>query len=284
MPIKILNENTENQKEVCVLSYSSYSVYKQCPQRYYKEKCLKLKKQEDITFTIPGSIIHNAAEHFFKTGSLEKFSENELKAELFKRGKQPNVDYVKAYKSEDKAFDLLLKSGKNLEMFLIALDRNNKYMSEEWFGVWNAPLYLSDNLGIQGAADLISFNPNGTALLYDFKTSYNTKNISRDQLMLYCIAYKKKWDINITSTAFFMLPTNKFNYFTFSEDEKQLLLNQIQTAANEILSKKENLPATPNDKCKYCPFFDECSGTQTEREITQAIEGTISFDSFGADL
>lgn len=284
MPIKVLNENTDQQKEVCVLSYSSYSVYKQCPQRYYKEKCLKLAKQEDISYTVPGSIVHNAAEHFFKTGSFEKFTEDALKNELIERGKWSNVDLVKAYKSEDKALELLIKSAKNLEMFLVALDRNNKYMSEQWFGVWNAPLYLSENLGIQGAADLISINPNDTAILYDFKTSYNTKNISREQLILYCIAYKQKWNINITTTAFFMLPTNKFNYFTFTDFEKQQLLNQLQEAANEILTKKEKLPETPNDKCKFCPFYSDCTATQPARMIISIPEGTLSFDNFGADL
>lgn len=283
MPIKIIKEG-ETEKEVCVLSYSSYSTYKQCPKRYYLEKVEKLApKQDDITYTVPGRIVHDAAEHYFKTGSFEKFDAKVLDETLADMGHWSTVNYDKAYGSYEKALDLLTKSAKNLELFLVTREKDKTYMSEQWFGVWNAPLYLSDNLAIQGAADLIEVNPNGTALLYDFKTSWNTSNLSRDQLILYCIAAKIKWDINVTMSSFFLLPTNKQNYFTFTEEDKAELLNRFQAAANDILTNKDKLPAKKNDKCKFCPFYDTCEANKEEHAVQQLQEGPVSFD-FGAVL
>ena len=283
MPIKVVTEGTQT-KEVCVLSYSAYSVYKQCPHRYYLEKVEKVPlKQEDITYTVPGRIVHDAAEHYFKTGSMEQFDVKSLEDRLSDMGHWSTVNYDKAYGSYDKALNLLTKSAQNLQAFLLTREKDKKFMSEQWFGVWNAPLYLSDNLAVQGAPDLIEINPNGTALLYDYKTSWNTSNLSRDQLLLYTIAAKLKWDVNVTMSSFFLLPTNKQNFFTFTDADKTELLNRLQNTANEILTKKENLPATKNDKCKFCPFYDTCEANQVEHNVEQLQEGPVSF-SFGAEL
>jgi hypothetical protein len=283
MPLKVVVENGQ-QKEVCVLSYSSYSVYKQCPKRYYREKILKEQPVEkDETYTIPGRIVHNSASHFFETGSFDKFDKAFLQSELERMGALPTVNYVKAYGSFDKALNLLLKSAENLMLFLTGCDPTNRYMSEQWFGVWNAPLYLSSNLAIQGAADLIVINPNNTAVLYDFKTSWNTNNLSRDQLLLYTIAAKLKWNIDVTMCSFFLLPTNKQNYFTFTDADRQELLNRLQIAANDIIVNKEKLVTTKNDKCKFCPFVDTCEANKVENEVKQLKEGAISFN-FSAEL
>lgn len=283
MPIKIVKEG-ENERELCVLSYSSYSTFKQCPHRYYLEKIAKVPlEQIDVTYTIPGRIVHDSAAHFFETGSLEKFDPNYLRSELLKNGDLSTVDYKKAYGSFDKAYDLLIKSANNLQMFLITREKGKQFMSEKWFGVWNAPLYLSDNLAIQGAADLIELNPNGTAILYDFKTTWNTKNVSRDQLILYAIAVKKKWDVNVTMASFFLLPANKQDYYTITEQDKADVLDRFQRAADQILKEKENLPCTKNDKCKWCPFYAECEACKVETTVEALPEGPISFN-FGAEL
>ena len=283
MPIKVIVEG-DRTKDVCVLSYSSYSTYKQCPHRYYLEKVEKVPLvQEDITYTVPGRIVHDAAEHYFKTGSMEQFDVKSLEDRLSDMGHWSTVNYDKAYGSYDKALSLLTKSAQNLQTFLLTREKDKRFMSEQWFGVWNAPLYLSDNLAIQGAADLIEVNPNGTALLYDFKTSWNTNNLSRDQLLLYVIAAKKKWDINVTMTSFFLLPTNKQNFFTFTEEDKTELLARFQRAADDILTNREKLPATKNDKCKFCPFYDTCDANRIEHSVASLSEGPVSF-SFGAEL
>ena len=286
MPIKVVKEG-ESEKEVVVFSYSSYSVYKQCPKKYYLRKCLKVPVVEDETFTIPGRIVHNAAGHYYDTGSFERFDPEFLRAELEKNSHIPTVNLEKGYGSFDKAYDLLKKSADNLKMFILTREQGKQFMSEKWFGVWNAPLYLSNNLAIQGAADLIELNPNGTALLYDFKTSWNMKSVSRDQLILYAIAAKLKWDVNVTMASFFLLPANKQNFFTFTDFDKQQLLNSMQQAANDILAQKENLPAIKNDKCKFCPYYAQCEANQVEHQVESLNEGTVSFGSFGnfgADL
>ena len=278
MPVKIIQEEN-GQREVCVLSYSSYSVYKQCPNRYYREKVLKEPLEKvDETYMIPGRIVHDSASYYFETGSLEKFDKEYLRTELENNGELETVDYVHAYGSFDKALDLLYKSADNLQTFVETRDKSCKLMSEQWFGDWENPLYLSQNLALQGAADLIEIHPNGFATLYDYKTSYNTKNLSRDQLMLYAIAAKIKWGIDVSMASFFMLPTNKQMYYSFTVEDKQELLNQLQKTANEILTVRENLPIKKNDKCKWCPFYDSCGASTIEKEVSSLGEGTVAFD------
>ena len=283
MPLKVITEGNV-QKELCVLSYSSYSTYKQCPKRYYREKIKReVLEKQDETYTIPGRIVHDSASYFFEKGSLDKFAEKYLMDTLNEYGKLETVNYDKAYGSFDKAYNLLKKSADNLKNFLITRDKEKRYLSEQWFGTWNDPLKISENLALQGASDLIELNSNGTAILYDFKTSWNTSNLSRDQLILYSIAVQYKWNIQATMCSFFLLPTNKQNYFTFTFDDKQLLLNNLQIAANRIITEKDALPETKNDKCKFCPFFDDCAANKVEKQVSQMKEGFVSFN-FGADL
>jgi CRISPR/Cas system-associated exonuclease Cas4 (RecB family) len=108
--------------------------------------------------------------------------------------------------------------------------------------------------------------------------------VSRDQLTLYTIAVKLKWNIEVKQASFFMLPTNKFNYFTFTDYDKDLLIKQFQAAADDILTNKEKLPAKYNDKCKYCPFYGDCDQGKTEQKVINLEEGPVSFNNFGVDL
>ena len=283
MPVKVIAEG-DAQREICVLSYSSYSVYASCPKRYYREKVLKEPLiKVDESYTIPGRIVHHAAGKFFDEHSFDEFDPEFLRNELAKLGNLPTVDLVKAYGSFEKAYDLLIKSVENLKVFLTGLDPTHQYMSEKWFGVWNAPLFLSNNLAIQGAADLIDISPDGTATVYDFKTSWNTRNLSRDQLILYMIAAKLKWGIDIQKASFFLLPMNKQNFYEVNEFDKDDLLRRFQQAADSILSQKEALPEVKNSKCRFCPFYGNCESTRVEQAIQTIPEGPVSFN-FGADL
>ena len=282
MPLKVITEG-DVKKETIVFSYSSYSTYLQCPQRYWKEKVLKLPKVEDETYTIPGRIVHHAAGTYFESGSLQEFSEDSLKAELFKYSKLPTVNLEKAYGSFDKAFDLVTKSANNLKNFVVTRGSGCEILSEKWFGTWNGPLKVSDNFYLQGAADLIEVNPNQTALLFDFKTSWNTRNASSDQLILYSYAAKVKWGINVTMAAFFLLPTNKLQYVSFILGDQDRLIADMQKAANDILTLRDNLPCKKNDKCVFCPYSSGCEAMKQENAVAQLSEGSVSF-GFTAEL
>ena len=282
MPVKLVKEG-DLEREVCVFSYSSYSMFKKCPSQYYRWKVKKeVKGEDDISFTIPGRIVHDAAARFYSDGSMDFFDSGHLRAELEKCSHYKNVDLEKAYGSFDKALDLVNKSVDSLKTFILCQDPSKKYLSEKWFGVWNSPLKISETLYVQGAADLIEVNDNGTAILYDFKTSWNTRNISVDQLILYSVAAQLKWGINVTMASFFLLPVNRQNFYSFTQEDKDSLIRDMQAAADRVLSEKDRLPAVQNDKCKYCPFVDDCPASG--RSVVPVTEGMVSFNDFGAVL
>ena len=256
MPLKTLPDG----KQIVILSYSAFSVYQQCPQRYYREKILREKTgEDDLSFNIPGTISHKATEVYLKSGDERIFESSVLNAAVEKHSHDPQVDLVKAYGSIDKAAEFTRLCAQNLQRFLVSRNiRSKQFLSEEWFGNWDEPLMLSENLGTQGAPDLIEINPNGSAILYDYKATWSTKNLNKDQLILYCIASELKFNVKISMSAFYLLPANKHEYFNFTEQDKLNLKNRMQDAANNILMLGPDLPYTPNEKCNRCPYASSC--------------------------
>lgn len=251
MPIK--------DNRLVILSYSAFNIYSLCPNWYYREKVLREPTpEEDESYNTPGLIVHHAAEAYLKKGIAEVFNPEVLSAAVKRYAEKPKVDLVKAYGSIDKAIAFTCTCGENLFRFLLShgLQEKKNFECEIWFGDWDDPLMLSANLATQGGADLVEKNPNNTALLYDYKATWSTKNLNRDQLILYKIALRRKFNINCTMGSFFLLPKNSQTFFHFTEEDEQDLLRRMQAAADNILAG--NFPTTPNKKCQRCPFFSSC--------------------------
>ena len=283
MPIK----HTDT-KDVVILSYSAYSVYKQCPHKYYLEKILRMKvPEEDRSFTIPGLVVHEASERFLKEGDHSGFDANSINAKLEEFNKEEQVDLISAYGSIEKAQNFSQICAENLNKFLMARNiPSKKFLTEAWFGTWEDPLFLSPNLATQGAPDLIEINENGSAILYDFKSTWSTKYLNKDQLKLYCIASEIKFGVKITMASFFLLPANKHEYFRFSDADKNQLVDEMQVAANQILTLGEDLPCTPSERCDRCQYFSTCTAGKEFTPPTKLETPKIEFGgtSFGADL
>lgn len=257
MPIK----DTPRGK-IVLLSYSSYSLYKQCPKRYHREKILREKIPDfDTSFTIPGTVTHKATEIYLETGNDQVFDPRVIEGGVIKHSKEEGVDLVKAYGSIEKCADFTKTCAENMYKFLIGRNiRSKKFIYEKWFGTWEEPLMLTENVGILGAPDLIEINDNGSAILYDYKATWSDKNLNREQLLIYCIASELKFKTPIAMSSFFLIPRNMHRYFRFTDEDKQWMINTLQEAALNILSG--NFPTTPNDKCERCPYFNDCPDRQ----------------------
>lgn len=250
MPIK--------DNRLAILSYSAYSVWKQCPRRYYREKVLREPREEDKTLTIPGTIVHLAAENFLKTGNPQFFDPQVIAAAVLKHSTDKGVDLEKHYDSIEKATEFVQKCADSMYWFLDSNNffQNKNFLSEIWFGTWDEPLMLSRNLATQGAPDLIQKNQNGTCILYDYKATWTAKNLDVDQLILYSIAAKIKLGLDISMASFFTLPTRQHHYYSFTKQQKVDLLERLQVAADKILAG--DFPTTPNAKCERCPYYNSC--------------------------
>lgn len=284
MPIKVM----PNNKEVVMMSFSAWKTYKTCPQWYYREKVLRESTEEaDLSYNVPGLIVHHATEYYLKNNGDDRiFNPTLLEGAVEKHSTDPQVDLVKAYGSIEKVKDFTKTCGENLYRFLLTRDIiHKKYLSEAWFGTWDEPLFLSPNLATQGAPDLIEINENNTAILYDYKATWSTKNLDKEQLLLYKIAAKQKWGINVSMCAFFLLPKNYQDYFRFTEQQEDNLLREMQQAANDILTLRENLPHTPSEKCERCPFQSSCTHSKEytpEKYKAPDLETTPTFQAFGS--
>lgn len=263
MPIKV-----EGNKRIVVFSYSSYSLYKKCPAMYKMSKIDHVQDKEDDSFTIPGRVVHKAAENYLK-GDSSFFEKDKIKGDLLSWDGTPRVDLKKAYGNLSKVEEFTQRCAENLLNFLQIRDILHKeHFSELWFGSWKEPLMLSDTLGIQGAGDLVEvISPDTrTAILYDYKATWSDKNLNKDQLILYSLALELGLNINIMMSSFFLLPANKHVYITINQESKRELKERLQVAADNIL--QGNFPCTPGDHCKYCVGHVTCKDALTEFKAT----------------
>lgn len=291
MPLKIM----PNGEKKVILSYSSYSVYIQCPLRYKREKIDREKPLvKDNSFSFPGLILHEAAEDYIKTkGESPLFSEEKLKGAVEEYASHPDVFVETSYGTIDKVMNLVLSSGKHLENFLsMRLLQGHTLLSEFWFGNWEHPLWVSDILGLQGAPDLVEITDNNGAIVYDFKTTYTDKYLNSDQIVLYTIGCERvihnfiptldSTNINIQMGSFFLLPLNKQHYMSVTKGDEDRLLGHMQKAAKKILDG--DFPATPNDRCNRCPFYDTCSYSKDYVEKKREIQSIDFSQSSGFEL
>jgi CRISPR/Cas system-associated exonuclease Cas4 (RecB family) len=278
MPLKVSGE-----KKIVILSYSAFSVWQQCTMKYKREKIDREKiVTEDLSFTIPGKIVHNASEHYLKNWDERVFLPSVIESAVRRHNENPQVDLAKSHKSLPEAIEFVQRCAENMQKFFLTRQLKGKeFISEGWFGDWDNPLMLSDNLATSGAADLIEKTVTGTGILYDYKATWSTKNLNRDQLIIYTIAAERKFGIPIGMAGFLLLPFGKTDYYSFTEHDKQDCINRMQAAADSIL--RGEFEEQPNPKCPYCQYYETCvKGKSFTPEVPKVpkgnFDGMTSFD------
>jgi hypothetical protein len=209
-------------------SYSSISLFQQCPQKYYRlriEKDIVEPPQEHLLY---GSAVHKAAEEYVRDGTpIPK------KFEFIK----PQLDALTK-----------IKGAKYCE-YEMGLDKNLKPCGFKDEDVW-----------WRGIADLLIINKD-KCYLVDYKTSKSSKYADTKQLELLSLAIFKHFpQVKKIKAGLLFLVANDFVTREYENDEgkgKTWLHWLDVTDALETCLNVNVWNAKPNFTCKnFCPVTD----------------------------
>jgi hypothetical protein len=256
-----------------VLSFSSYKAYKTCPKSYLLSRVERRRPVEpDYTGTLPGNVVHDLAEayfksspdkqdlrtHFFDSAFDEKFKEHA-------RSDGIRIGPDSQFKTEAEARQLIEQCRDNMVDMIrqYGLDSGDR-ISEGWFGTWKTPLALGEGLLVSGAFDLLH-TVSDISRLFDFKASVSPYRLDPDQLTLYTMAIKRKLGISPAMAGFFCFRMRKVLWHRITPEME----SNLQAAMLRAVEKIEalDLPATPSLKvCGTCDYWNTCE----ESSITAA--------------
>jgi CRISPR/Cas system-associated exonuclease Cas4 (RecB family) len=263
------------------LSFSSASMYKDCPKKYQFQYVIKGKPS--IKFNnrvyLEGDVVHKILEEQFLTGkpldkekALLTFEKHwaisyahQLKqgiVQLFPNETLPGlkdktkamtgqaIDYLKAHKFDE-----------------------GKYYNEFAIGAWNNPRPLGENLFVHGKADHVMDYGDHLGV-YDFKTSKDTKYLHAEQIILYIIVIEKLLNKPVTEAAFIMFRNNESIPVRATTEDKASVLNELISISKNI--DKAIFPAKPSEKlCGDCIFRLDCKDSMAKNAKSEASEAVL---------
>ena len=192
-----LNKIKERNPKVKFYSYSKLGTYNQCPKSFYYTYINK-KEQKDNVYSILGNACHESLEDVYNgkcdSPIIDRFQNEFERCELFGINfPRSKYDIRSGYEKDIKNFYKLYKK----------LDGHN-FVSELGF-----VLQIDDDHYILGYIDLLRLNEDGSADIYDFKTSSDfdkTHTVTAGrQLILYKLAIEQLYGIKVNSVAWQML-------------------------------------------------------------------------------
>lgn len=266
-----------------IFSYSSFSQFKKCPYAFFLAKIKRLQTSYDKTYTVPGLILHGAAESLINNKDEFQFTDEGLNKQLDFYISDPDVHINEIYGSREALFSKL-KAGSNFLQQFIKLNSINslKLYSELTFGdYYGEPLTLTPKVEIQGSIDLVAQKENNNVIIYDYKYTFSLKNLDLDQLLLYSLAVKKLLNLDARMAGYFLIPLNREQYFTFNEFDKQSFISRINAAADKVLNHQFNPTDNPKN-CQFCQFKEVCDKKPVliEQPTQRTVKPEISNFSF----
>jgi hypothetical protein len=273
------------------VSYSQYTIWKTCPHQWKLSYHDKLKPKESSINLIFGTAIHDTIQTWLKKlyggqkaaayFDLGEFFKERL-FELFKKELTVTAEDGTVTHLTDK------ESLKDIYLDGIAILGHVKRYHKEYFPPkakligCEVPLEvpLNDALEFVGYIDLVIEQPDGTIIIYDFKTSrqgwfYEKKDpIKIHQILLYKRFYSERFGVSEDQidVQFLILKRkipekSEFPIKRLSKFEPasgKISVGKAITGFNEFLETTfaadgtvlvENLKSTPSPKaCKYCPY------------------------------
>ena len=211
-------------------SYSSISLFQQCPKKYYHLRVAKDIKEKESEALLYGSRVHTVAEEYVRDGTPipEAFSYI-----------QPAIDAVLANNKGEVHCELRVGLTENLEPC-------------EFFGkdVW-----------YRGVIDLLILDEkNNKAVIVDYKTGKNPKYADTKQLELMALAIFKhyEWVESIKAGLLFLVNPALIKAEYLTSDQSSLWLKWIEQV-NDLRGCMETdvWNAVPNFTCRgWCPVTD----------------------------
>lgn len=275
------------------ISYSQFSIFKECPHKWellYKDG---LQQYTSTIHTVFGTAMHEALQHYISimfgqsAAEADRFNIEEYFEERFRE------TYLKEYKANNNThFSSSTEMREFFDDGISIIDffkkKRGQYFSKRgWFLVaCELPIVISPdnrlkNVLYKGYLDLVLYHePTNTFKIIDFKTStrgWNDKakkdESKQFQLILYKNFFSKQFDIpedNI-EVEFFILKRKIWEESDYPQSRIQeyappsgkIKMKKALTALNEFIEHSFNMdgtykdntyPIKPNDNCKYCPF------------------------------
>ncbi|MFH1353044.1 MAG: PD-(D/E)XK nuclease family protein [bacterium] len=253
------------------LSYSKFSLYKNCPRNYKRIYIEKIASRPRYFFSI-GLTIHKTMEDLY---TYDGFGEPSLRYLLARYKKNWMAQGYDSAGQERKFFD----DGKKW-----LKDYYRKFVSRgKWKKAWKVEPYFEvplkgPHIGaghlVVGFIDRIEQNPDGTFTIYDYKTDpilRTQEEVDGDlQLTMYFWVCEKFWNIKIKEVALIFFRFNEIVRTTRSQKDIDEMLGLLDITGEKILKNtwsigglaKEDadavFPPKINKYCGGCDFLDEC--------------------------
>jgi hypothetical protein len=275
------------------ISYSQFSIFKECPHKWellYKDG---LQQYTSTIHTVFGTAMHEALQHYISimfdqsAAEADRFNTEEYFEERFRE------TYLKEYKANNNThFSSSVEMREFFEDGIAIIDffkkkRGQYFNKRGWFlvacelPIITAPDNRLKNVLYKGYLDLVLYHePTNTFKIIDFKTStrgWNDKAKKDEgkqfQLILYKNFFSKQFDIPEDSieVEFFILKRKIWEESEYPQSRIQefappsgkIKMKKAITALNEFMEhsfnldgtyKDTNYPIVINENCKYCPF------------------------------
>lgn len=264
-------------------SYSRYSLYSECPQKYKFRYVDKLPEKPKPYFAF-GSAIHNALEFLFDIKTphfppleqvLERFEKEWFKTEYFEKGypsfEGEKQDYVKGMGILKGFYEKHKDDG----IVPLAVEFKTKF--------------VIDGLNFTSIVDRIDYLGDGKLSVMDYKTG-ETIVKSPDQLHIYqkilesvpdlaALVFEKTsyiGDCKVEKLGFYQLNSLKFNAFeTGTKEEIDALWAKVLKTADNV--KAQNFEPTPSEKtCRWCDFKNLCPVYATSTKEDAKVQAQLS--------
>jgi len=275
------------------ISYSQFSIFKECPHKWellYKDG---LQQYSSTIHTVFGTAMHEALQHYITIMyeqsaaaadrfDIETFFEDKFREIYLKEYKANNNTHFSSSVEMREFFD------DGIEILNFFKKKRGQYFSKRGWHLVKCELPVVvhpdaklPNVIYKGYLDLVLYNENtDTFKIIDFKTStrgWNDKTKKDEskqfQLILYKNFFSKQFNIpedNI-EVEFFILKRKIWEESDYPQSRIQefappsgkIKMKKALTALNEFIEHSFNLdgtykdttyPIKPSDNCKYCPF------------------------------
>ncbi len=254
------------------LSYSKFSLYKNCPRNYKRIYIDKIATKPRYFFSI-GLTIHKTMEDLYSYEGFRK--EPSLKFLLTRYKKNWVAQGYKDVEQEKKYFSEGLNWLKEYySKYVVGGKWQKAWKVEPYFEVPLSGPHIGSGHLVVGFIDRIEENPDGTFTIYDYKTDpllRSQEEVDSDlQLSVYHWVCEKFWNIKIRDLGLIFFRFGKIIRTSRSEEDIRKMLDLVDRVGAEMLentrkiqglSKEEAdsyFPPKINKYCGGCDFLDEC--------------------------
>lgn len=274
------------------ISYSQFSMFKECPKRWKLQYIDKNRRFEPSIHLIFGSAMHETIQYYLKTMYSNSIKDaDELPLEDILKTKLHSLYKENVIKNNNKHFSNLIEISEFYNDGVAIIDyfkrKRGAYFSKkncELIGI-EMPLLVDidshNKIMISGFLDII-IKVNNKIQIYDFKTSAwgwkdEKKKENGDQLRIYKKYYAKQHnlDINNIDVAYFIIKRKIYENSEYPQRRIQVYIppsgkvsmNKTENELNNFINRtftsdgKYNteyqypaITGIDNKNCKYCPF------------------------------